>query len=73
MQTEYSLLGLAWVLHQGPDIIAIPGTTNVAHLEEDLAATTIWLTTDDLTRIEQRVPAPADDRYDPAGMRGVNL
>ena len=31
-------LALAWLLHQGPDIVPIPGTTRVPHLLENLAA-----------------------------------
>ncbi len=34
-------LALAWLLAQGDDIIAIPGTTSLAHLHEDLGAATI--------------------------------
>jgi aryl-alcohol dehydrogenase-like predicted oxidoreductase len=66
-------LALAWVLHQGPDIVPIPGTTSVAHLQENLAATQVRLSAADLSEIDQHVPAPAGDRYDPAGMRGVDL
>lgn len=66
-------LALAWVLHQGPDIVPIPGTKRVIHLEENLAASQVRLSAAELARIEQHVPAPAGDRYDPAGMRGVDL
>jgi aryl-alcohol dehydrogenase-like predicted oxidoreductase len=31
-------LALGWLLHQGPDIVPIPGTTRVEHLHENLAA-----------------------------------
>ncbi len=66
-------LALAWVPHQGPDIVPIPGTKRVVHLQENLAASQVRLSAAELTRIEQHVPAPAGDRYDPAGMRGVDL
>ena len=36
-------LSLAWLLAQGEDIIPIPGTTRIAHLEEDLAAVDVKL------------------------------
>jgi aryl-alcohol dehydrogenase-like predicted oxidoreductase len=36
-------LALAWVLAQGSHIIPIPGTTSVAHLEENVGATAITL------------------------------
>jgi aryl-alcohol dehydrogenase-like predicted oxidoreductase len=31
-------LCLAWLLQRGPDILPIPGTTSIAHLEENMAA-----------------------------------
>jgi aryl-alcohol dehydrogenase-like predicted oxidoreductase len=37
-------LALAWLLHRGEHILPIPGTTSVAHLEENLAATQVTLT-----------------------------
>ncbi|MFT3734089.1 MAG: aldo/keto reductase [Rhodocyclaceae bacterium] len=39
----YSLaqLALAWLLARGSDILPIPGTTQIAHLEENLSAQTI--------------------------------
>jgi aryl-alcohol dehydrogenase-like predicted oxidoreductase len=36
-------LSLAWLLHQAPHIIPIPGTTSVAHLQENAAASGIVL------------------------------
>ncbi|MDB5677802.1 aldo/keto reductase [Sphingomonas bacterium] len=39
-------LALAWVLAQGNDIIPIPGTRSIAHLEEDVAAATITVAPD---------------------------
>jgi aryl-alcohol dehydrogenase-like predicted oxidoreductase len=36
-------LALAWLLHQGENILPIPGTTSVAHLQEDLAAADVKL------------------------------
>jgi aryl-alcohol dehydrogenase-like predicted oxidoreductase len=34
-------LALAWLLHRGPHVTAIPGTTSAAHLEEDLGALSV--------------------------------
>jgi aryl-alcohol dehydrogenase-like predicted oxidoreductase len=31
-------LALAWLLHRSPNVILIPGTTSICHLEENLAA-----------------------------------
>jgi aryl-alcohol dehydrogenase-like predicted oxidoreductase len=38
-----SQLALAWLLHQGDDIIPIPGTTSVNHLLDDLASVDVKL------------------------------
>jgi len=45
-------LALAWLLHKGNDIIPIPGTTNVVHLSEDLAAVDIKLSPAIITQVE---------------------
>jgi aryl-alcohol dehydrogenase-like predicted oxidoreductase len=66
-------LALAWVLAQGDDIVPIPGTTRVAHLEENVGALEVELTAGDLQRLEEAFPkdATSGDRY--ADMSGVNL
>ena len=38
-----SQLGLAWLLAHRPNILLIPGTTSPAHLEENIAASSLWL------------------------------
>jgi aryl-alcohol dehydrogenase-like predicted oxidoreductase len=60
-----SQLALAWVLSRGEDIVPIPGTKRVKHLEENLGALEVELTEDDLRRIEEAFPkgATAGDRY----------
>jgi aryl-alcohol dehydrogenase-like predicted oxidoreductase len=65
-------LALAWALAQGDDIVPIPGTTRVAHLEENVAALEIELTDNDLRELESVFPmgAAAGDRY--ADMSSVN-
>ncbi len=65
-------LSLAWVLHRSEHIVPIPGTKRVSYLEENLAAADVELSTAEVERIAQAVPAAAGDRYDPAGMRTVN-
>jgi pyridoxine 4-dehydrogenase len=47
-----SQLALAWLLHHSPVMLPIPGTSSVAHLEENTAAATIELTTDELAALE---------------------
>lgn len=58
-------LALAWVLAQGDDVAPIPGTKRVRYLEENLAATAVELTEDDLQALERAVPrdAVAGARY----------
>jgi pyridoxine 4-dehydrogenase len=43
---------LAWTLHQAPNVLAIPGTGNVSHLEENVAAAALFLTADDLALLD---------------------
>jgi aryl-alcohol dehydrogenase-like predicted oxidoreductase len=45
-------IALAWVLAQKPWIVPIPGTSRVRHLEENLGALKISLSSNDLQRIE---------------------
>jgi aryl-alcohol dehydrogenase-like predicted oxidoreductase len=58
-------LALAWVLAQGDDVVPIPGTKRVSYLEENVAATRVQLTPEDLSALERAVPrdAVAGDRY----------
>ena len=39
---------IAWTLHQGPHVLAIPGTGNPDHLAENVAAGALRLTDDEL-------------------------
>ncbi len=67
-------LALAWVQARGEDVVPIPGTRRKQYLEENLAALTVDLTTDDLAAIEA-VAAPenfAGERYDAAHLAFVN-
>lgn len=50
-------LALAWVLHQGNQIHAIPGTTSPAHLEENVAAMNISLSENTIARVEALINA----------------
>ncbi|MGI8790661.1 MAG: aldo/keto reductase [Actinomycetota bacterium] len=60
-----SQLALAWVLHQGEDIVPIPGTKRRSYLEENAAASEITLDEGDLDRIDKASPSgsAAGDRY----------
>ena len=46
-------LALSWLLHQAPDIIPIPGSDQLAHLQENAAAADITLSADLLARIDR--------------------
>src|SRR3546814_3121528 len=46
-------LALAWVLHQGEDIVPIPGTRRLDRLRENAAAADIVLSGEELSEIEQ--------------------
>lgn len=46
-------LALAWVLAQGEDIVPIPGTKRVAYLEDNLAASEITLTDEEISRLDE--------------------
>jgi aryl-alcohol dehydrogenase-like predicted oxidoreductase len=46
-------LALAWLLHQGPDIVPIPSTRRISSLEENLGAAEVSLSAADLTEIER--------------------
>jgi aryl-alcohol dehydrogenase-like predicted oxidoreductase len=67
-----SQLALAWVLAKG--VVAIPGTKRRKYLEENIGATQIQLSQEDLNRLEAIIPLGTDtgDRYDQAGMQAIN-
>ena len=66
-------LALAWLLAQGDDIVPIPGTARIEHLEQNIAAAFLQLTPDELASIGDAFPpgTAAGDRY--ADMSLVNL
>lgn len=68
-------MALAWLLHQGEDIVPIPGTTRPERLAENVAAARIRLTPEDLAAIEAAVPADRvmGPRYSPAQEARTNL
>ena len=52
-----SQVALAWLLHRDEGILLIPGTSSVAHLEENLAAAELALDADDMAVLEEVQPA----------------
>src|SRR3982751_1665181 len=67
-------LALAWVLAQGDDIVAIPGTKHVKYLDENIGALEVQLSNQDLKRLDDILPpgAAAGQRYHERGMETVN-
>ncbi|WP_372351985.1 aldo/keto reductase [Streptomyces sp. KL116D] len=67
-------LALAWVQHQGDDVVPIPGTRRQKYLEENVAAATLELSADDLAAIDAAAPADevAGARYDANSIKFVN-
>src|SRR5437016_9780290 len=51
-------LGLAWLLHRSPVMLPIPGTSSLAHLDENMAARKIQLTAEEW-KIIDALAAPA--------------
>ncbi len=58
-------LAIAWLLAQGDDIVPIPGTKRRTYLEENVVATTITFSKEELDRIDEVAPknVAAGDRY----------
>ncbi len=67
-------LALAWVLSQGDDIIPIPGTRHDKYLLDNIAATKISLTGEDIDTLNSAIPpgAAAGTRYAASGMSTID-
>ncbi len=68
-----SQLTLAWLLAQGQDVVAIPGTRYAARFDENLGALNVSLAPAEIAAIAAAVPtgAAAGTRYPAGGMGGV--
>jgi aryl-alcohol dehydrogenase-like predicted oxidoreductase len=67
-------LALAWVLSRGDHVVALPGTTSVAHLEENLGADALALSATTLQRLDALINrhTVAGARYNPATQAEVD-
>lgn len=67
-------LAIAWVLHQGEDIIPIPGTKKQKYLIENAKAVDVKLSESDLSNVEQILAKYPNigNRYDDNGMQMLN-
>jgi aryl-alcohol dehydrogenase-like predicted oxidoreductase len=70
-----SQLVLAWLLAQGQDVVAIPGTKRFDRLQDNLGALKVQLSAADVASIAEAVPtgAAAGPRYPEAMMKGVYI
>jgi len=68
-------LTLAWVLAQGRDVVAIPGTRYAERLAQNLGALEVTLTPEEVARMSAAVPVgtAAGQRYPAAAMKSVYL
>ena len=65
-------IALAWVLHQGNDIVPIPGTRRRANLEQNAAATDVVLGASEIAALENALEQVAGPRYSDERMATVD-
>ncbi|MFO1116121.1 MAG: aldo/keto reductase [Beijerinckiaceae bacterium] len=70
-----SQIALAWVLAQGDDVVAIPGTRYAARLDENLGALDVKLSAAEVAELSAAIPvgAASGTRYPEGGMKAVYL
>jgi aryl-alcohol dehydrogenase-like predicted oxidoreductase len=68
-------IAIAWVLAQGPDVVAIPGTRYPRRLDENLGALAVELSADDVAMMSTAIPvgAASGTRYPAGGMKAVYI
>ncbi|CAN7532683.1 aldo/keto reductase [Rhizobium rhizogenes] len=68
-------LALAWVLHQGDDIVPIPGARKLHHLEQNAAAADITLSAGEVEALSDIMPLEqiAGKRYTEASLAMTNI
>lgn len=52
-------VSLAWLLHRAPNIIPIPGTTSIEHMEQNARAATVKLDAGDMAALNEAADLPA--------------
>ena len=52
-QTEPAQVALSWLIHQGEDVVAIPGATRVEHVQESIGAMQLELAEEDCSRLDE--------------------
>jgi aryl-alcohol dehydrogenase-like predicted oxidoreductase len=73
-ETTPAVIALAWLLHQGDDLVPIPGTKHLRYLEENVASVNVTLTADELARLDMfgEPGAVAGERYGEMGMKAID-
>jgi aryl-alcohol dehydrogenase-like predicted oxidoreductase len=68
-----SQVALAWALAKG--VLVIPGTKRLSYLEQNIAATSLSLSRDDIDKLDRAYAQGSftGDRYTAEGMKGVNV
>lgn len=66
-------LAIAWTLAKAPEVVAIPGTKDIAHLEENFGANEVQLSADDTAELDEvfKPEAIAGPRYSAIGQATV--
>jgi aryl-alcohol dehydrogenase-like predicted oxidoreductase len=54
-------VALAWLLQRSPNILLIPGTSSLAHLRENLKASTLQIPSEILTKLNSIRPVRSGD------------
>ena len=67
-------VAIAWLLHQGNDIVPIPGTKRRSYLEENVGAVRLSLTPDEMASLDSALApdAVSGPRYIPARMQFID-
>lgn len=71
-QLSPSQIALAWVMHQGDDMVAIPGTKRRTYLEQNIAAASVQLSAAELATLNQVASQVAGARYSDERMAMVD-
>jgi aryl-alcohol dehydrogenase-like predicted oxidoreductase len=65
-------IALAWLLHQGRDIVPIPGTKRRTYLRENVAAASITLSPADLKYLNEQLPPVSGKRYSEQALKMID-
>jgi aryl-alcohol dehydrogenase-like predicted oxidoreductase len=71
-QVTPAQIALAWVLDHGENVMTIPGTTKLRHLEANLGALRLTLSDDDRAELDRLGSQVRGERYNEMGMAMIN-